>query len=258
MVMLTRVAVIAGAGLLLTSCGILDGAAGVEADADRMSGTLAEAIGYPRQPDAAGLARAALATSLGKSPGFSVLQAEDVPHEKPEDTMARLVWRIHSDAFESGWTKTPEVNACYRVEFNFYGAVAEPDRVTCPDDITPITPPPLPKRDIPSDYAPALETTLGALPATPAEAEVRDALATGLPAPAVDPETGLAAIPPRVLVQVRGASVGVALSVHAGVDDKDCMMGRRVGGEVRVWSLNWRDLGPLEKPCTPEAALSTP
>lgn len=254
MVTLTRVATVACAGLLLASCG----SSGADEEADRQSETLADAIGYPRQPDAAGLARAALATALGKSPGFSVVRAEDLPHGKPEDPMARLVWRIHWDAFESGWTKTPEVDACYRVDFNYYGAVSEPDRVTCPDDVTPITPPPLPKRDIPPDYAPALEATLGALPATPGEAEVRDALATGLPAPAVDPETGLAAIPPRVLVQVRGADVGVALFVHAGGDDKDCMMGSRVGGEVRVWSLNWRDLGPMEKPCTPEAALGSP
>lgn len=257
MVTLTRVATIAGAGLLLASCGILDGSAGAYEETDRQSGTLADAIGYPRQPDAAGLTRAALATPLGESPGFSVLRAEDLPHEKPEDPMARLVWRIHQDAVESGWSKTPEIDACYRVDFNYYGAVSEPDRVTCPDDATPITPPPLPKRDIPPDYAPALRATLGALPATPGEAEVRDALAAGLPAPAVDPETGLAAIPPKVLVRVRGADVGVALFAHAG-DDKDCVMGRRLGGEVLVWSLNWRDLGPLEKPCTPEAALSTP
>ena len=256
MVHLQRVVTIACAGLLLTSCGgVLSSSADPKAEADRQSTTLAEAIGHPRQLDAAGFARAALATQLGKSPNFSVLQAEDLAHEGPEDPMARLVWRIHRDMYDSGWKQTPAFDVCYRAEFNYYGVVAEPERVTCPDDVTPVTPPPLPKRTIPPESAPALEATLGALPATPGEAEVRDALAAGLPAPPVDPETNLEGIPPQVRVHVRGADVGVALFAHTGGDGKDCMMGRRVGGTVEVWSLNWRDLGPLEKPCTPEAAL---
>lgn len=250
-----RIAAVACAGVLLASCGVLDGSAAVEDELDRRSATLADAIGHPHQPDAAGFARAALATSLGKSPGFSVLRAEDLAHQDPEDPMARLVWRIHHDAHDSGWQQTPAFDACYEVEFDYYGAVSEPSRVACPDDATPITPPPLPKRDVPSDFAPALEATLGALPGTPGEAEVRAALATGLPAPRVDPETNLASIPPRVLVRVRGSDVGVALSANNG-GAKACLLGRRVAGEVRVWSLNWRELGPMEKPCTPEAALA--
>ncbi|QQQ73647.1 hypothetical protein IOD16_20415 [Saccharothrix sp. 6-C] len=251
-----RVVAVACAGLLLASCGVLGESAAGDAETDRQSTTLADAIGYPRQPDAAGLARAALATPLGGSPGFSVLLAEDLAHEGPEDPMARLVWRIHRDAYDSGWQKTPAFDACYEVDFDYYGAVAEPSRVACPEDATPVTPPPLPKRGIPSDFAPALETALGALPGTPGEAEARDAVAAALPAPRVDPVTGLASIPPRVLVHVRGGDVGVALSANTG-GDGDCVMGRRVGGEVRVWSLDWRDLGPLEKPCTAEAALAT-
>ncbi|MCE6996452.1 hypothetical protein LZG04_16835 [Saccharothrix sp. S26] len=103
--------------------------------------------------------------------------------------MTRPVWRIHVDA---------------------HGAVGDPVRVTCPGDATPTTPPSLPKRDVPPEFGPALEATLGALPAPP-----------------VDPTAGLAGVPPQVHVR---------------------------GGEVAVWSLNWRDLGPLEKPCGPEAA----
>jgi hypothetical protein len=34
------------------------------------------------------------------------------------------------------------------------------------------------------------------------------------------------------------------------------MMGHRLAGTVKVWSLNWRDLGPLEKSCGAEAALA--
>ncbi|PSL43513.1 hypothetical protein B0I31_13114 [Saccharothrix carnea] len=256
MVGLPRVVAVVCAGLLLASCGVLDGV-GEEGDAetDRQSSTLADAIGYPPQSDATGFARAALGTTLGKSAGFSVLRAEDLAHEDLEDPRARLVWRIHRDAFEGGWHRTPAFDACYQVDFNYYGAVAEPDRVTCPADATPITPPPLPRRDIPPDHIPALEATLGALPVTPGEAEVRTALATGLPAPQVDPETDLARIPPQVLVHVDGSDVGVALLAD-NHGTKDCVLGRRVGGEVLVWSLNWRDLGPLEKPCSPEAALA--
>ncbi|XVS61203.1 hypothetical protein ACQPYE_23170 [Actinosynnema sp. CA-299493] len=257
MVNSVRVAAVLCAGLLLTSCGGQGDSAVGDAETDRQSATLADAIGYPRQPDAAGLARAALATQLGGSPDFSVLRAEDLAHGGPEDPMARLVWRIHRDAHNSGWEQTPEFDVCYEVAFDHYGAVSAPARVTCPADATPITPPPLPKRDIPPDFTPALEAALGALPGTPGEAEVRDALAAALPAPRVDPETGLTSIPPAVLVHVRGADVGVALSAHTGGDGEHCVMGRRVGGEVRVWSLNWRDLGPMEKPCTAEAALAT-
>ncbi|ROP42502.1 hypothetical protein [Saccharothrix texasensis] len=193
-----------------------------------------------------------MATPLGGSPGFSVLPAEDLAHEGPEDPMARLVWRIHRDAHDSEWQKTPAFDACYEVDFDHCGAVAEPSRVTCPEDATPVTPPPLPKRGIPSDFAPARGTALGALPGTPG-----DAVAAALPAPRVDPATGLASIPPRVLVHVRGGDVGVALSANTGGDGKDCVMGRRVGGEVRVWPLDRRDPGPVEKPCTAEAAPAT-
>ncbi|TQM78660.1 hypothetical protein FHX81_0935 [Saccharothrix saharensis] len=256
--LLPRVTTVACLGLSLTSCGLPGESAPGDADTDRRSTTLADAIGYPRQPDAAGLVRAALATPLGKSPSFGVLVAEDLPHGTPEEPMAHLVWRIHVDAFDSGWKRTPAFDACYDVEFNYYGPVAQPSRILCPDGATPIAPPPpLPDRNIPSEFAPALEAALGALPATPGEAEVRAALATGLPTPPVNPETDLAGVPPRVDVRVRGSDVGVALFAHTGGDGKDCMMGRRLGGEVRVWSLNWRDLGPLEKPCTPEAALGS-
>ncbi|ONI87793.1 hypothetical protein ALI22I_20845 [Saccharothrix sp. ALI-22-I] len=257
MVPLRRVATAACAGLVLALCGVLvSKSATGDAETDRQSATLADAIGYPPQSDAIGFARAALDTPLGKTGTFSVLQAEDLEHEDPDDPMARLVWRIHRDAYDSGWKSTPAFDACYSVDFNYYGAVSKPSPMTCPDNATPITPPPLPKRNIPPDFSPALEATLGTLPETPGEAEVRAALAAGLPTPPVDPVTNLAGIPPQVLIRVRGSDVGVALLAHTG-GSKDCVLGRRVGGAVRVWSLNWRDLGPLEKPCSPEAALGS-
>jgi hypothetical protein len=248
--MVNRVLTLFGASLLLASCGIFESTPG-DAETDRQSNTLADAISYPRQPDAAGFARAALATSLGRSDSFSVLEARDLDHSAAEDPFAHLVWRIHR-AEGTGWGTTPAFDACYAVEFNYYGTTSL-DRTRCPANAVAITPPPLPRRDIPSDFVPALETLLGKLPATPSDADVRDALATGLPAPRVDPETHLAAIPPESAFQVKGPDVGVALFTRTG----DCMMGHRLHGTVKVWSLNGRDQ-MQEKPCGTEAALATP
>jgi hypothetical protein len=254
MVLLPRVVAAACAVLLMASCSTTAG----DAETDRQSETLAEAISYPRQADAAGFARAALTTSLGKSGSFAVLEATDLAHQGPQEPMARLVWRIHRDAYDDKVTRIEALDACYSVEFNYYEASSGPSRTTCPDNATAITPPPVPRRDIPPELSPALTTTLGNLPATPTEADVRAALATGLPTPPVDPETHLAGVPPQIFVQVKGSDVGVALFARTGVEEKDCTMGRRVGGVVKVWSLNWRDLGPMEKPCSAEAALAGP
>jgi hypothetical protein len=248
--MVSQVLTLLGAGLLLASCGIFESVLG-DAETDRQSTTLSDAISYPRQSDAAGFARAALATSLGRSDSFSVLEARDLDHSAAEDPFAHLVWRIHRAA-GTGWDTTPAFDACYAVEFNYYGTTSL-DRTTCPANAVAITPAPLPRRDIPSDFVPALETLLGKLPATPSDADVRAALATGLPAPRVDPETHLAAIPPESAFQVKGPDVGVALFTRTG----DCMMGHRLHGTVKVWSLNGRDQ-MQEKPCGAEAALATP
>lgn len=254
MIQLRRVVTVTCAGLLLASC---SSPAGTD-QTDRESRTLAEAISYPHQADAAGFARAALATTLGKSRNFSVLTADDLAHREAKDPMAHLVWRIHEDEVNGTAKHIPAFDACYDVEFNYYGASSGPDRITCPKDAVPVTPPPTPNRNIPPEDSPALEAVLGKLPATPSEADVRAAVAAGLPAPPVDPETKLAGVPPEIRIQVRGSDVGVALFAHTSVDDKDCTMGHRVGGVVKVWGLSWRDLGPLEKSCDGAAALATP
>jgi hypothetical protein len=257
MALLRRGLTLSCAAVLLASCSsnLLSSAAG-DSETDRQAQTLADAIAYPHQSDAMGFARAAMATNLGKSGDFAVLEATDIPHKLAEDPMARLVWRIHRDAADSGVNATPAVDACYDVEFNYHGASSGPSRIDCPPNPAIVDPPPLPRSGIPPEYTPALEATLGKLPATPSEAEVRAALGAGLPTPQVDIETGLTAIPPQFFVQVKGADVGVALFARTGVDSKDCTMGRRVNGTVSVWSLNWRDLGPLEKSCSAEAALA--
>jgi hypothetical protein len=244
------------ATVLLASCGVLAGSPPGDEETDRQSQTLADAISYPRQENAAGFARAALATTLGKTPSFSVLEATDLPHTATTDPMAHLVWRIHREAYHGPYRDDPELNACYAVDFNYYGASSGPTRIACPAAAVPITPPPLPKRDIPASYAPALKAVLGKLPDRLSEDDVRAAVAAGLPKPEVDPETGLANVPPQVTVVVQGADVGVALLAHTGPESKDCMLGRRVDGAVTVWSLNQRDLN-METPCTTRTALGT-
>jgi hypothetical protein len=255
MALLRRGLTLSCASLLLTSCSSPPG----DAESDRQARTLADAIAYPHQEDAAGFARAALATNLGKSGNFTVLEATDLPNNNgAEEPMARMVWLIHRDAVDAGFNATKALDACYRVEFNYHGASSGPTRIDCPSNPAPVVPPPLPRKDIPQDYAPALSAALGKLAATPTEADVRSALTAGLPTPQIDLETGLAAVPPQIFVQVKGADVGVALLARTGVDSRDCMMGRRVSGAVTVWSLNWRDLTLYEKSCSAEAALAGP
>lgn len=251
MALLRRGLALSCAGLLVASCSSKPG----DSETDRQARTLADAIAYPHQDDAAGFVRAAMTTSLGKSGNFMVLEAKDLPHSLAEDPMAQMVWRIHRDAVDAGFNGTPAVDACYSVEFNYHGASSGPSRIDCPPNPVAITPAAEPPRDIPAEYNPALEATLGKLPATPTEADVRAALATGLPVPQVNLETGLTAVPPQIFVQVKGPDVGVALFARINADSKNCVLGRRANGQVQVWSLNWRDLGPLEKSCSAEAAL---
>ncbi|WP_409463201.1 hypothetical protein [Amycolatopsis sp. GA6-003] len=249
--------VLLGCAALVASFWLKPSVAG-NAETDRQSDTLTDAIGYPRQADAAGFARAALATPLGRSNGFGVLEITDLPHDDPRDPMARLVWRIHHEVPDTDWNVgSATFDACYRVEFDSYGTSSGPSRITCPANAVAVTPPPLPRRDIPPGFAPALEAVLGRLPATASPQEVRAALTSGMPAPPVDPGTHLAGVPPEVFVQVQGSDVGVALFARTGVEDTDCMMGRRAGGKVRVWSLSARDQR-MELPCSAEAALAAP
>jgi hypothetical protein len=72
----------------------------------------------------------------------------------------------------------------------------------------------------------------------------------------VEPATGLAAVPPDTFVKVKGVDVGVALFASTGVESRDCLMGHRADGAVKVWALSWDDKeGEL---CDAETALATP
>jgi hypothetical protein len=122
--------------LMLASCTSPE-VAGV----DREAQTLAEAISWPRQQSAAGFARAALQTPLGKSQGFAVLAAQDRSAPNLADPMAHLTIRIYAPA-TGAWGE--DVTACYSMTFNYYGILGAPERISCPTDATPIIPPPQP------------------------------------------------------------------------------------------------------------------
>ncbi|HET9139064.1 hypothetical protein [Actinophytocola sp.] len=241
--------VLGSVGVLLAGC------APGNAETDRQADTLGVAIGYPRQSSAMGFARAALATTLGRSENFSVLEAKDFDATGPQDPKARLVIRIHQPGGQSRFGYRDPVNACYELTFNYYGMIGKPDRINCPAGAVAITPPPQPRHEIPRGHDAALHAVLSVLPANPTETEVRAALDRGLPAPPVDPETNLAGIPPDVLSMVRGGDVGVAVRVIRS-GDVQCLFGSRVGGDVLVWYPPRVLVQPGETSCDAESALA--
>lgn len=241
---------LAACAVLLTSC-----AAPGDEETDRQATTLADAIGYPRQSSAAGLAKAALATQLGRSPGFSVIEATDLPGGNPDEPMAHLAFRIHREGGQTGWKKIEPLTACYGADFNYYGVMGKPKRIECPADATAITPPPVPRREIPTGYDSVLNSTLTALPSAPGEADVLAALRRDPPAPPVNQETGLAGVMPNVDAAVVGADVAVAIHIKDG-DEIDCLFGTRMGGVVQAWYPSHKQVQPGELSCSPQTAFS--
>lgn len=243
------------AALTLSACsGQLLGGARTP-DTDEQARILAEAISYPRQHTAAGFARAALATRLARGGAFSVLEIRELSPEQPGGTFARLVIRIHHEAHDGGWTRTEAVTACYRMDFDDHGIVGAPEEITCPEGATPTTPPPVPRWEIPDGAQDALRSVLAGLPRQPREGRVRAALERELPAPPVDPQTGLAGRPPRLDAVVRGGEVGVAVAAGQG-EGADCLLGARTGGTVLVWWPPRVVVQPGELGCHAATALT--
>lgn len=125
------------AAVALAGCGIGGGSVEGTAETDRQAATIATAISYPRQSSAAGFERAVLATTRAKSSGFAVLEAHDITAKTLMDPLARLVILLHSDESESGLQTNPAVTACYRMDFNYYGAIGTPKRIHCPKEAVP-------------------------------------------------------------------------------------------------------------------------
>ena len=240
--------------MLLTSCSSPPG----DEETDRQANTLATAISYPRQGSAAGFARAALAVWKGNGTKLAVLEMQEipVPDRDPTKRFAHLVIRIHRPAKEAVMfgPRTEELNACYGMDFNYYGIIGDPERISCPDKATPVTPPPTAGESIPEGADEALRKVLSGMPPAPTDAQVRDALGKEMPKPRVDPETKLADHPPGIDVRVRGEDVGISLRSGSG-DDISCLVGSRVRGTVKTGWLSRIQAMPGELGCSAATAL---
>ena len=115
---------------------------------------------------------------------------------------------------------------------------------------TPI--PPRPKAVIPAGFDDTLKKILAALPALPTSAELKARVDLALPAPALDPESGLRNLQPVFDTAVNGPDVGISLRASTA---EDCMLGARVGGKAMVWQPGRIQMQPGELTCDPQTAL---
>ena len=223
-------------------------------ETDRIARVVADAISYPRQESADALTRAAVDTSAGRDGRLSVLIAEDLQADELVDPLARLVFRVHLEAYQAGLTSVESVTACYEGFFSYYGVIDPPGRVECPPVSRAITPEPIeptPRLVIPDGADEAVRRTLSGFPSAVTTAEVVDALTAALPGLEPDPESGITDIPVTPEVVVAGSDIGVAMRADAG----SCLFGARTGGEVDVWYPSRDEVQPGELTCDPETAL---
>jgi hypothetical protein len=228
-------------------------------ETDRIATFVANAISFPRHLSAAGLARAALATRAGQAGRLQVVAMEELEADRPEDPMARLVFRVHLPAEQTSWRTIPAVTACYEARFNYYGIIKDPKRMACPPGATPITPPPVrapaPEVVIPTGAEKLVERLLTDAARTPGAEQVRAALEAGLRDAAARAGTGPGPPPllPEPQVATDGDDIGVALFEPG---DRSCLLGARSGGRVTVWRPSRVQLQPGELSCDPGTALA--
>jgi hypothetical protein len=223
-----RVPVVLAAGVVLAGC-----TAQSTAETDRQADTLSVAISWPRQYSAEGYARAALATRLGRSPGFSVLEVTEFDPADLSGQTAHLVIRIHEDGAQGMVDDIEPLTVCYAMDFNYYGVMDTPKEVGCPEGAQPITYPSPPAWADAAAFEAAFAAVLERLPDAPSERRVENALygAWLLKAAELvdDVTTNLGPDDPRPAVRVRGADVAVAITAGP-----ECLLGSRVGGVVRT------------------------
>ncbi len=99
---------------------------------DRMARTFAQTVAYPHQDSARGYARAALDTTAGEQGKVVVLEMNEIPADELIDPLGELVFAVHDEGSSAGLFETEAVTACYRVLFNYYGAIGSPWRTACP------------------------------------------------------------------------------------------------------------------------------
>lgn len=243
-------------GFVAVAAGCSGALAPGNAETDRIAKVASGAISYPRQDSAAGYARAALATRAGQDGRLRVVAIEELKADELGDPLGRLVFLIHLEGSEAGWTRSPPVTACYKAEFSFYGVVGGPRRMICPRDASPITPPPTqptPEIAIPDGADAVVEQVLSDAAPTPRAEEIRAALAEALGRTSPDALPGRRPLPPTPQVATDGADIGVALAVP---DDHSCLLGARVDGKVLVWRPSRVQVQPGELSCAPGTALA--
>lgn len=210
------------------------------AETDRVVRTVADAISYPRQDSADGLARAALATRAGSDGRLTVLSAEDLGDRgtAPDAAVARLVVRV--DLGEP-------VVACYDVDFTYHGPLGRPEPRPCPEGAVAYVPPAAaPPPTLPADAADRLRAALESLP--PAGRHDVPAVRAAVSA------LGLGAAPDVHRSPDPGPVVGVA--VRAG---GDCVMARVLpDGTVEAWSPPRVTVQPGEAGCGGAVATDPP
>ncbi|WP_326835503.1 hypothetical protein VSH64_11340 [Amycolatopsis rhabdoformis] len=222
-------------------------------ETDRVAKELTAAISTPPQDSAAGYARAAL--KPGEAAPVTFLEITDRPTTRPGDADMHLVFRIHFDSVESGWTRSAAVTACYEANFNYRGLVSE-SRVGCPPDARPVTPPPAAPVEVPSTFDGPLAKALAALPDRPTVDQVNDAINRGVPRVQPDPETHAVGPTPFRDVLVSGDKVAVSFMTYGRAEGVDCLFGSRNGKDVLVWRPSWVEVQPGELVCEPRTALA--
>ncbi|GLZ41105.1 hypothetical protein Acsp05_47290 [Actinokineospora sp. NBRC 105648] len=222
----------------------LAGCAEGTSQTDREADTIALAVSYPRQSSAAGFARAVLGSPPAPSSERAILEMRELDARAPQDPLAHLVFRIHHDGVESGWSKTDPVTACYAADFNYYGAIGEPKRVDCPENAVPIIPPEYPAWSRPEVFDRALDTVLRTLPVP---ADQRAVIAMLSRADLIEPQADTDNPVPRdPAVDVVATPDEVGVSFHGA--DGTCLLGSRLRTDIRTW----RPAATV--PCTAQAA----
>lgn len=235
--------------LLVSGCGLAGWSTPGNDETDRIARVVSDAISWPRQDTAMGLARAASGTTAGRDGRLTVVEVAELDAATQEEPFAELMFRVHLEGSTAGWVETDPVTACYRVEFDFYGVEGSPRRTDCPADAAPVdipaAPPPGPSAEIPDGADAVLRTELRRLPPAPDAGRLAATVAGSLPVS----DQGL---PPDVEVDVDGGDVGISVR-----GDDACLLGARIAGRVEVWQPSDVLLQPGELTCDPQTALAT-
>ncbi len=206
-------------------------------ETDEIAQVIALAIDFPRQDDATGYARAAVATRAGQDGRLAVVRVSE----------KRIVLRVHLEAYDDTTSFSffdrhePEVFTCYDLEVGVSG-VGEPERRSCPARAAPVRLPPPPREmEIPVG-ADAVVRSVLRHPSS--EAVVVAAVRRGLRPPTAG------ALAPEVRAAVDGADLGISVR-----GDDGCLLGSRVDGKALVWRPSWVQVQPGELSCDPATAL---